>query len=89
MKMVRELEHLSYEGRLRELGVFQSGEEEAPGTPWSILQYIKEAYKRAGEGFFPEECSDGMRGHSLQLKGEHRFRLGVRKKFFALSVVGP
>lgn len=28
-----------------------------------------------------------MRGHSLQLKGEHRFRLDIRKKFFALSVV--
>lgn len=85
--MVRELEHLSYEGRLRELGVFQSGEEKAPGTSWSTLQYIKGAYKRAGEEFFPEECSDRMRGHSLQLKGEHRFRLGIRKKFFAKTVV--
>lgn len=87
MKMVRELEYLSCEERLRELGVFQSREEKAPGTPWSTLQYIKGAYKRAGKEFFPEECTDRMRGHSLQLKGAHRFRLDIRKKFFVLSVV--
>lgn len=36
-KMIQGMEHLPYEGRLRELGAIQPGEEEAPGRPQSDL----------------------------------------------------
>ncbi|KAK4806790.1 hypothetical protein QYF61_005586 [Mycteria americana] len=40
-KVVRGLEHLSSEERLRELGLFQPGEEKAPGRPYCSLSVIK------------------------------------------------
>jgi len=40
-KMVRGLEHHSYEERLRELGLFQPGEEKAPGRPYCGLSVLK------------------------------------------------
>ncbi|GAB0185359.1 hypothetical protein GRJ2_001001200 [Grus japonensis] len=40
MKLIRELEHLCYEERLRELGIVQPGEEKAPGRPyWNLSIY--------------------------------------------------
>jgi len=35
--MIRGREHLSYEERLRELGLFQPGEEKAAGRPYCSL----------------------------------------------------
>lgn len=29
-----------------------------------------QAYRKAGEGFFIKECSDGMRGDRFKLKGD-------------------
>ncbi|GAB0209403.1 hypothetical protein GRJ2_003406000 [Grus japonensis] len=50
------------------------------------FQYLKGAYRKAGEGLFIRECSDRTRGNGLKLK-EGRFRLDVRKKFFTVRVV--
>ncbi|GAB0178053.1 mitochondrial enolase superfamily member 1 [Grus japonensis] len=36
-KLIRGLEHLSYEDRLERVGVVQPGEEKSPGTPYSSL----------------------------------------------------
>ncbi|PKU46128.1 hypothetical protein llap_3566 [Limosa lapponica baueri] len=38
MKLVKDLEHNSYEEQLRELGLFKSGEKEAEGRPYCSLQ---------------------------------------------------
>ncbi|KAK4818702.1 hypothetical protein QYF61_017923 [Mycteria americana] len=40
-KMIRGLQHLSYEDRLRELGVVQPGEEKPPRRPYCGLSVLK------------------------------------------------
>jgi len=50
------------------------------------FQYVRGAYKKAGEGHFKKACSDRTRGNSFKLK-EGRFRLDIRKKFFTMQLV--
>jgi len=50
------------------------------------FQYLKGAYRKAGEGLFTRVCSARTRDNSFKLK-EGRFRLNIRKKFFTVRVV--
>jgi len=83
--MVRGLEHLCCEERLR-AGAVQPGEEKAAGRPHSSLPVPEGAYKKAGEGLFKTAWSDRTRGNGCKLK-EGRFRSDIRKKFFTMRVV--
>ncbi|PKU34101.1 reverse hypothetical protein [Limosa lapponica baueri] len=84
-KMIRGLEHLSYEDKLRELGLFSLEKRRLWGDLRAPFQYLKGAYRKDGEDSM-RECRDRMRGNGFKLK-EERFSLGIRKKFFTVRVV--
>ncbi|KGL91589.1 hypothetical protein N301_07904, partial [Charadrius vociferus] len=85
-RMIRGLEHLSYEERLREVGLFSLEKRRLRGDLTASFQYLKGAYRRAGEGLFNRTCSDRTRENGYKLE-EGMFRLNIRKKFFTLRVV--
>ena len=87
MKMIRGLEHLSYEDRLRELRLFSREKRRLQGDLMVAFQYLKGPYKKDGDRLFSRACSNSIRGNGFKLK-EGRFRLDVRKKFFTVRVVG-
>jgi len=70
--MIRGLEHLSSEDRLRELGLFSlekrrlRGDLRAAASAWR-------GYRKDGEGLFTRVCSDRTRGNGSKIK-EGRFR---------------
>ncbi|GAB0188981.1 hypothetical protein GRJ2_001363400 [Grus japonensis] len=86
MKMIRGLEHLSYEGRLRELGLFSLEKRRLQGDLIAAFKCLKGAYRKAGEGVFTRAWSNRTRGNGLKLK-RGRFRLDIKKKFFTMRVV--
>ena len=84
--MIRGLEHLSYEDRLRELGLFSLEKRRLRGDLIAAFQDLKGAYKQEGSKLFERVDNSRTRGSGLKLK-EGRLRLGVRGKFFTMRVV--
>ncbi|KAK4816183.1 hypothetical protein QYF61_012473 [Mycteria americana] len=86
MKIIRGLEHLSNEERLRELGLFSLDKRRLCGDLIARFQYINRAYEKDGEKFFTSVCSDRTRGNIFKLK-DNRLRLAMTKNFFTVMVV--
>jgi len=83
--MIRGLEHLSYEDRLRELGLFSLEKRRLRGDLVTAFQYLKEVYEKDGDKLVRSACCNRTRGNCFKLK-EGRFRLDIRKKFFTRRV---
>ena len=84
--MLRGLEHLPCEDKLRELGLFSLEKRKLQGDLIAAFQYLKGAYKQEGSQIFERVDNSRTRGNVFKLK-EGRFRLDVRGKFFTRSVV--
>jgi len=81
-EMIRRMEHLSYEERLRELRLFGLEKRRLWGNFFVAFQYLK----KDGDRLFSRVCSDRTGSNGFKLR-EGRFRLAIRKKFFIVRVV--
>ena len=61
-KMIRVLENLSCEERLRELGLFSLDKRKLQGDLVVASQYLKGAYKKDGNRSLSKACSNRTRG---------------------------
>ncbi|KFV44851.1 hypothetical protein N328_07486, partial [Gavia stellata] len=85
-KMIRRMEHFSYEERLRELGLFSLEKRRLQGHLIAAFQYLKGTYKKDGDKYFSRPCSDRTRSNGFKLE-EGRLSLDIRKEFFTMRVV--
>jgi len=84
--MIRGMEHLSCEERLGELRLFSLERRRVWGDLIEPIQYLKGAYKKAGDRLFSRACCNRTKGNGFKLE-ESGFSLDTKTNSFTLRVV--
>ena len=75
----RELENLLYRDRLRVLEFFGQEKRRLQRHLIAAVPYLKEAYRKVGQGLIKSVCNARTRGNGFKLE-EGRFRSDTRKE---------
>uniref|UniRef100_K7F0M3 Reverse transcriptase domain-containing protein n=1 Tax=Pelodiscus sinensis TaxID=13735 RepID=K7F0M3_PELSI len=85
-RMIKDLENMTYEGRLKELGLFSLEKRRLRGDMIPVFWYLKGCHKEEGENLFTLASEDRTRSNGLKLQ-QGRFGLDIRKRLLTVRVV--
>ncbi|CAM4539814.1 unnamed protein product [Lepidochelys olivacea] len=86
-KIIRGLGHMTYEERLRELGLFSLQKRRVRGDLIAAFNYLNEGSKEDGAWPFSVVADDRTSSNGLKLQWGGESRLDIRKHYFTKRVV--